>query len=300
VWHEGLVYKLNCLKFPNYLIKLIQSFLDGRKAFVEVENQFSFEYSIPAGVPQGSLLSPFLFNIYINDIPHPKNCHLAIYADDTAIFCDAPWRNIKEIKMNLNFGLLNISNFFKDWKIQINSSKTEFAIFTRSTIMKNLMTVESPECFGRKLEWKSPIKYLGIDLDRRLSFKDHIQNSIKKANKIIATLYCILKKNSSASFDTKLTLYKSYIRPLLTYGCPIFSNCPKTHFRMVLSAPYYTRTSDLHLETNIPTIREFADKITDKFYDKIRHHPNHLANCLGDYNAQSLPFRVKHPMPRKV
>jgi hypothetical protein len=177
--------------------------------------------------------------------------------------------------------------------------------------MKNKMNLNPPEFNGNSFEWKDPIKYLGVELDSKLSFKNHIENSLRKGNKTIATLYCIFKKNSKTSFSSKLNLYKSYIRPLLTYACPIFTNCPKTHFRklqifqnkclrMVLNAPYFTRITDLHSETNMPTIREFVDKITEKFYFKIRNHPNDLVNCLGNYTAESLPFRVKHRMPIKT
>ena len=100
VWHDALIHKLYALKFPVYLVKVVQSYLRDRKAFVDLHGQSSVSFEIPSGVPQGSLLSPFLFNIFINDMTKPKNCQLAVYADDTALFCDAPWKNIKKTKEN--------------------------------------------------------------------------------------------------------------------------------------------------------------------------------------------------------
>ena len=90
VWHKALIFKLCNHAYPTFLIKLVQSFLNSRESFVSVGENHSTPYSIPAGVPQGSLLSPHLFNIFINDIPKPKNCKVAIYADDTALYTKVP------------------------------------------------------------------------------------------------------------------------------------------------------------------------------------------------------------------
>lgn len=309
VWHNALIHKLMTLKFPIYLIKLVKSYLQSRKAFVEVNGQRSFVFDIPAGVPQGSLLSPLLFNIFINDVSHPKDCQLAIYADDTALFCDAPWKNVKKLKKTLEKALEKVSSFFNDWKIKINSSKTEFSVFTHSRIMKQRLETNPPVFDGNTFQWKDSVKYLGVHLDQKLNFQTHIQNSIGRSNKAISILYCLLKKNSPASFRSKLSLYKTYVRPLLTYACPVFANCPKTHFnrlqvmqnkclRMVLSAPFYTRTTELHRETNLPTIRSFVDTLSENFYRKAGYHSNELISSLGKYTTEPLPFRVKHRMPR--
>jgi hypothetical protein len=158
VWHDGLIFKLQKLKFSPFLLKMIQSFLEDRQAFVEVNQAKSSFFDIPAGVPQGSVLSPFLFNIYINDAPKINNCNLAIYADDTALFCDFPWRDINNIKSTLENGLSKITDYFTSWKIKINNSKAEFSIFTRSTIMKNKMNSIFPQFNGNTFHWKKSCK----------------------------------------------------------------------------------------------------------------------------------------------
>jgi retron-type reverse transcriptase len=83
IWHDGLIHKMIKCNFPTYLIKIILSFLSKRNFFVNVNKSFSNDFEIPAGVPQGSLLSPYLFNFFINAIPSPPNCSKAIYADNT-------------------------------------------------------------------------------------------------------------------------------------------------------------------------------------------------------------------------
>ena len=309
VWHDALIHKLYALQFPIHLVKIIQSYLRDRKAFVDFQKESSALFDIPAGVPQGSLLSPMLFKIFINDVPKPKDCQLAIYADDTALFCDAPWKNIKKLKKTLENTLAKVSNFFGDWKIKINCDKTEFAIFTHSRIMKRRMKDFPPTFDGNSFQWKESVKYLGVYLDQQLNFKIHINNSISKSNKTISALYCLLKKNSTASFNSKLTIYRSYIRPVLTYACPVFTNCPKVHFnrlqimqnkclRMVLSAPYFTWTTELHHDTNLPTIRGFVDKLTENFYRKTNFHSNELISSLEKYATE--PFKVKLRMPRAI
>ena len=309
VWHEGLLHKLLVLKIPIFLTRLIKSYLCDRKSFVEFNGSQSFTYNLPAGVPQGSLLSPFLFNVFINDISLPSNCFLAIYADDTAIYADVTWKNIKRLKSTLESALRKVSIYFDQWKIKINHTKTDAIVFSHSRVMKRKLPLNPLTLNGNQIEWKDSVKYLGVHLDDKLNFKLHIQNAIIKSKKAIAALYPIIKKNSSASFRSKLTIYKSYIRPILTYACPVYSNCPKTHFnklqimqnkclRMVTSSPFHTRITELHSKTKVPYVRDFVDKSTEKFYCSTKSHENDLIRNLGDYTTDSLPFRVKHKMPR--
>jgi hypothetical protein len=84
-WHSGLLYKLRNLKFSNSLTKLIGSFLSQGKFRSSVEGEMSTPREMQAGVPQGSVLSQTLFNLYINDTPQTHGVHLALFADDTSL-----------------------------------------------------------------------------------------------------------------------------------------------------------------------------------------------------------------------
>lgn len=311
VWHDGLLHKLLSLKFPIWLVKIIQSYLSDRKSFVDFKGSHSDTYEIPAGVPQGSILAPFLFNIFINDIKHPKRCDVAIFADDTAIHTDTTWKNIKTIKSNLEKALEQITEYFNSWKIKINEGKTEFIVFSKSRVMNNKLPHNLPVFNNQTFAWQEHVKYLGAHLDNKLNFRKHIEISVQKANKTISTLFCIFRRKSTASTHSKLMIYKAYIRPILTYAGTMLQNCPKTHFnrlqvmqnkclRMALNAPFRTRTADLHNAANIPYIREFIDKNANNFYEKAQNHDNELIKHLGDYSKNTLPFRVKHRLPRAV
>jgi retron-type reverse transcriptase len=85
-WHTGLLYKLSKLEFSISLIKLISSLLSQRKFRVLFEGEMSTPRVMQAGVPQGSVLSPTLFNMYNNDAPQTNGVHLALFADDTCLY----------------------------------------------------------------------------------------------------------------------------------------------------------------------------------------------------------------------
>jgi endonuclease/exonuclease/phosphatase family metal-dependent hydrolase len=312
VWHDGLLHKLLSNRYPNYLIKLMSSFLCDRSAFVETKGEKSTQYPIPAGVPQGSLLSPHLFNIFVNDIPTPHNCEIAMFADDTGLICDVPWKNAKSITKTLTGALEVVSDYFGEWKIRLNKSKTEFTVFTKSPKMIRKLNESPPVFQNETFSWKPEVEYLGVTLDQKLLFKAHIEKSTYKTKALLyKSLYCIMKRNNSTPTDTKLQVYRSVIRPIMTYACPVFNNAAATHLnklqvvqnnalRLALNAEWSTPIIELHKEANVPTIREFIDKLTANFYDKAKVHDNSLINSLGNYTKDNLGFRLKHRLPLKI
>jgi endonuclease/exonuclease/phosphatase family metal-dependent hydrolase len=309
VWFDGLIHKLVSLKFPIYLIKVIQSYLKDRKSYVEFQRHKSNQYDVPAGVPQGSILAPFLFNLFVTDIPTPKNCDLLMYADDTAVSTESSWKRIKTIKKNLENALCTLDRYFSSWKVRINKSKTEFIIFTKSTVMIRKMHETLPQHEGETFKWSESVRYLGVNLDRKLLFDNHISKVIIKANAAISTLFCLLKFNSALDSKQKILVYKLYVRPMLTYAGVIYLNCAKKHLkklqikqnkclRMALNASIFTPISTLHAEANIPTIEEFIGKNAKKFYSVAETHKNKLVSSLGIYPENTLPFGVIHRLPK--
>jgi hypothetical protein len=256
------------------------------------------------------VLSPYLFNWFINDLPKPRDCCLALYADDTSLISSVDRKNIPELVNILQNGLITLDNYFSHWKIKINNSKTECILFTHSTIAQRLKNTHKISINNVQLDWKSHGKFLGIFLDQRLTMKVNCMESIKKTKKAISLIYSLLKKHNKISVRNKLLLYKSYLRPILTYGCPAWANIAKSHLkkiqtvqnkclRMALNAPYCTRISELHKNASIPTINEFINKLTDRFYLRSSTSENILINRLGNYNNSTLNFRVKHKLPKK-
>jgi hypothetical protein len=306
VWHEALVHKLHTYAFPMYLVKMIKSFLENRISNVTVDGKSSDEYSVPAGSPQGSPLSPFLYNISTNDMPVPKHCKLAVYADDTALVSSITNYEFPVLVDRMASGLAEIGDYFSSWKVNINSEKTEAILFTKSTKMIKLRETHKIH-FNETLEWKDQVRYLGVMLDTKLTFKSHIDSCRKKAGMVTKFLFPLMKRTSSLSQQGKITLYRSYIRPVMTYACPVFSNCADCHMkrlqifenkclRMALNAPYRTRITSLHGRSRIPMIKSFVKQLTDKFYQKCAYSTNKLVSRLGDYSR--LSCRSKHRLPR--
>ncbi|GJQ75478.1 hypothetical protein Trydic_g8640, partial [Trypoxylus dichotomus] len=128
------------------------------------------------------------------------------------------------------------------------------------------------------------VKYLGIVLDKRLTFKNAVNNNIKKTNAAIRRLLYILI-NRNVSIENKLLLFKVVLRPILTYGMPCWNRAAKHHLqrlqvmqnkclRLALSADRYTPIRELHRAAHVDTIAEFAAKHATRFYQKTRTHGN--------------------------
>lgn len=167
VWHEGLIYKLVTLGFPTYIVKIVSSFLENRKFRVSVKTCKSNLIEISAGVPQGSSLSPSLYNIFTSDIPIPVDSDLGLYADDTAILTAD--QSAVTIVNNLKSSFNTITDYFNKWKIKINASKTQAIFFTWKRNPEYL-PINDLNLNGQLIPWNDAVKYLGLYLDKKTNF----------------------------------------------------------------------------------------------------------------------------------
>src|SRR5258705_7539147 len=160
--------------------------VNGRQFRIKINDTFSSFRPITAGVPQGSILSPMLFNVYTYDIPKVPRGELALYADDTTIFAKS--MNLTQLVKYLQEGLDLYSNWARDWGISVNPSKSQAMLFTNK--MQRNPTVKFQ---GANLPWQKEVKYLGVILDRTLSWGPNTTNSIKKAKAAVSAITPILK-----------------------------------------------------------------------------------------------------------
>lgn len=203
VWHDGLIAKLYRYQLSPCIVMLIKSFLTDRKFQLNVKNTCSNWFEIPAGVPQGSCLSPTLYSIYVSDMPYPEGCTLASFADDTLLYTSDLLAN--DIIRKLESGFMEISAYFKRWKIMVNTSKTQAIFFSRKRANRflpqrglNLNNINVP--------WNNEIRYLGIYLDKKLTFRHHTELTIKKISNFVRSLYPFLSKSSILHTSKKLLL----------------------------------------------------------------------------------------------
>lgn len=308
VWIDGLIHKMILLEFPAYLIKITQSYLNDRTFSVVVNDTMSTPQKITAGVPQGSVLGPHLFSIFLHDIPKTRNTSLALYADDTAYFSSS--RNNKCIIKNLQLSLDKVRDFFNKWKLKVNSDKTEAVLFTVKRKTKNIKTYPLfMDTTG--VTWKTELKYLGVTLDRKLNWNNHLKNIKNRGLAVMSALSPIFRRRSAISRKNKLIIYKSLIRPVLTYAAPMWSNMSKTSFtklqtvqnkalKIIFNTMPRTNLKKLHIKYKIKSIREVFSDLTLKFYNKISKHHNTLIKSLGDYNRDSHKFKYIHKMPKHI
>ena len=218
VWHSGLVYKLIQHNLPPYLISLCISYLQNRTFQVKVGKELSVKTRVPAGVPQGGLLSPNLFLFYLNDIPKSSKTSISLFADDTAIIAESWKANMANKYLQSHINVLQ--EYYDKWKIKINPNKTTLVHFTTKSKEKANINVSFN---GQIIQEQKELKYLGLTLNKNLTFSSHIKNTLKKANAALNATYPLISKFSKIDLKHKLRLYNQGIKPILLYANPIWS-----------------------------------------------------------------------------
>lgn len=296
VWHNGLIYKLKTLcKLPDYIISLIRSYIFNRHIVVRVGNELSSPKQISAGVPQGSIISPLLYNLYISDIPTNPTTNLLLYADDTTIYGQSFYAQTATQKVR--YHLNKLLDYYKRWKIRINEDKTETITFNRK--FKNIKTITKLKINDVTIQQKTTTKFLGMTLDTRLCFAPHLTNSINKAWAALSMLYPLVNRRSKLTIDNKLTLYKAIFRPILTYACVAWNTISDTQclrlqrtqnkmLRLLTNSPRYTAIEELHRRTKMQMVRDYVDESAQKFF-KTKIHTSTLTRDITNVRRQDNP-----------
>ena len=167
--HAILLKKMCFYGFNDHTSKWFQSYLNKREQIVSCRNQLSGKCQLQIGVPQGSVLGPLLFLIYVNDINrhvHLGSCN--IYADDTLIYCTG--NNITELKYNIKKYVTDVHEWYESNKLVINISKSNVMLLTTRQMLSNMRDTALNVFIGNhKLPQCNSIKYLGVDIDNVLS-----------------------------------------------------------------------------------------------------------------------------------
>ena len=214
VWHKGLLYKLECNGINGNLLHLIKNFLSNRKQRVLLNGKNSEWKDISAGVPQGSVLGPLLFLVYINDLVENVRCDIKLFADDTSLFSAV--HDESKTAEELDRDLERVRLWAWQWKMKFNTEKTEEVIFSA----KRVKPFHPPLSFGNDdVVRKSEHKHLGMILDSKLDFQSHIKAAIQKARRGIGMIRHLSKYVSRDILDQ---IYKLYVRPHLDYGDIIY------------------------------------------------------------------------------
>ena len=307
LWHTGLIIKMIRLGFPTKIVKLVDSYITNRTFKVKIGNTTSLPKEIMAGVPQGSVLGPILYSIYISDIPVSNDVMTALYADDTAILTQSKRADIVTDRLQEN--LDKIHRWCNINKIKINSNKTQAIIFQkRRVIPENQLTLDDVQ-----LQWCDEIKYLGLIMDKKLTWRRHIRNKVEKVNGVITNLIPIIGRRSKTSYSTKKLIIQSVIRPILNYGSTVWGYAAKTHInrivstenktlRMSVNAPWYVRNVDIHRDIGWTPHSDFIVNKANKFYLRLLYQPNKELQKLSSYDPAYEKERAStyHKRPRDL
>ena len=217
VWHEGLIFKLKQNGVDGNLLKLFTNYLSNRKQRVVLNGQTSDWAPIFSGVPQGSVLGPLLFLIYINDLEDGILSKIKFFADDTSLYSIV--KNVQTSADELNTDLKRINDWAMQWKMSFNPDPTKPAeeiLFSH----KRSQPAHPPLTFnGVEVKRVDEHKHLGLILDPKLSFTAHINEKTTKARKGIGLIKHLRSYLPTAALDQ---IYKMHVRPHLDYCDFIF------------------------------------------------------------------------------
>jgi len=213
--HSILCDKLSAIGVDS--VPWFESYLTNRKQLVNVNGVCSDVQNVTCGVPQGSVLGPLLFLIYVNDlkISIDSECKVLIYADDTCILFSH--NNPKVIAQKLSKMLESCHDWLVDNKLSLHLGKTESILFGSKRKLRNITESDfSISCYGDKIASTTNVKYLGITLDNLLHGEHIVSSIIKKANQRLKFLY---RNNSALSLQSRKTLCVALIQCHFDYAC---------------------------------------------------------------------------------
>lgn len=273
VWHDGLTFKLRKLGFPQYLYRMVREFTADRSFEVHVFGAKSAPRAIPAGLPQGSILSPTLYSIYVSDLKLDRHSNSACYADDTAVYASA--NRTVTICKRLQRTLTRVEKYCAKWKIKINPVKTQAILFPfnnrwRRRPTTNLVLNNIP------IDFSTSVTYLGVILDSKLIFRTHLEHMRGKATRCMAALYPLIGRKSTLSADNKLRIFKMIMRPILTYASPVWIRAAVSNrkhlqtiqnkcLKMILRLPWRFPSVDLHTRAAVKPLAEYVGDLNANF-----------------------------------
>lgn len=300
--HHILLYKLEYYGFRGIVLEWFKNYLTNRKQYVSYQSVNSELQDIKCGVPQGSILGPLLFILYMNDITSTSSMlEFILFADDTTILYSHP--EIETKNDLINNELLEVSNWFKANKLSINASKTNYMLLgtqpgTSKYIGKCDSTKDGPETIFDQtiaedsvnsskmlnfvlddvnLDRVNITKFLGVLIDENLTWKYHIEAISKTISRNIG----VLNKLKHFVPDQILhTLYCTLVMPYINYGILIWGNAANVYLQTIFKLQKWALRTISNSYYRCPSSPLFA---------KYR-----ILNVYDSYNLELSTFMYKH------
>ena len=296
--HEILLYKLEYYGFSVKSHQLLESYLKNRKQYVEMKNVQSELMALECGVPQGSILGPLLFIIYLNDLPFiTKHFTPVIYADDTTMFATLNNTDHTAFENEINQELVLVSNWLKLNKLSLNIGKTKAMVFhtpRRKPFVPNLF-IDNVQ-----IEFVDNFNFLGIILDKNLKFKPHITHLTTKISKTIGILN---RLKHFLPIGALLNIYNALVVSHLNYGTMIWGNrsgklknLQKKAVRIISNAKYNAHTNPLFRNLNILKVDDICTLHDYKFCFKVMNKmvPEYFINISNSIGTFIHDHETRH------
>lgn len=285
--HEILLHKMDRYGFRGVGLEWIKSYIENRQQFVQLGEYRSSRADITCGVPQGSILGPKLFILYINDICKVSSIlKFIIFADDTNIFCSG--ENLQRLMEVVSTELEKLKLWFDSNKLSLNIKKTKYIIFGNKTIDLNSQLMIDKTILERVDEYT----FLGVIIDQKFSWKAHIKHVRNKVARSIGILY---KAKHILSYNSLIILYNSLILPYMTYCVEVWGNTYPTNLqplsiiqkraiRVVHKVGYLEHTNALFLRSNALKFMDIIEYKTAQIIYKARKNvlPRNLQDLFRD------------------
>ena len=289
--HKILLTKLEHYGVRDVLLNWFESYLTGRKQYVFYNGESSDLKDISCGVPQGSVLGPLLFLIYINDLPNvSEKLNFFLFADDTNIYFESD--DLQSMETIINKELKQLSLWLNVNRLSLNISKTNFVIF--HVFNKPLEYNVTLKMNKKAIVQKDHIKYLGVIMDCHLNWKHHILNVSKKISRSIGVMY---KLREFLNMNMLKNIYYSLIYSHIVYAIQVWGSACDTELnkilvlqkkavRMMTNNDYYPQVPGPLVSTN-PIFRELEIlKVDDVFR---LHVSKFIYSCLS-FNTPRIFF----------
>ena len=299
--HAILINDIAALDLNITIKRFLVAYLRGRQTFVEFRGKRSKCRKMRQGVPQGGVLSPTLFNLYMSPMPTPPpKVKLTTYADDGSVM--ARDKKIQPICDRLNPYLDTLNTWFKQRNLFISPAKSSATVFTT---WSNECSIDLPIFIdGVKVPTVKDPKILGVTLDPLLTFRTHAQNIKKKLTSRNNVLKALAGSTWGMEKEVLLTTYKAISKPLINYCAPIWTPtlcdsqwqelqaCQNLALRTALGCTKMTSVDHLHAESLVMPAKAHNEMLSKQFLlrTKLADHPN-------KQDADDIPLHFKRMKP---
>lgn len=316
-----LLSKLEDVGIRGVALDIFKSYLTGRGQHIKIENHLSSKKCLNFGVPQGSVLGPSLFLIYVNELCRLSlpNCKIVTYADDTALIIHG--RNWNETAMNAERALSTVMKWLSTNLLTLNVNKTKFITFSINKSGQPLtpIALRAHSCFNQtshplcdcpKLESTQTIKYLGVIVDCHLKWHQQINSIVGRLRKL---LYVFKKLRTAADFNTLISIYFALAQSVLGYCITAWGGAYKTAMlrieraqravlKVLAKKPIRYPTTSLYSLCQVLTVRQlFIFKATIRKHSNLYYEPDKCKNIRRSDRVCSVePHRsdlARHHFP---